>query len=103
MVLGILAVGPMLALAPLILAWRNAMSALGAAASVCLIIAAGALSYFAASFGPGMSLADTYGISGADYAPWGRVLMLVSAAALVGAAACGVLALRRARGATMEG
>ncbi|WP_448390204.1 HAAS signaling domain-containing protein [Microbacterium aurum] len=103
MVLGILAVGPMLALAPLILAWRNVVSALGAAASVCLIIAAGALGYFAASFGPGMSLADAYGISGADYAPWGRVLMLVSAAALVGAAACGVLALRRARGATMEG
>lgn len=35
-------------------------------------------------FGPGMSLADTFMISGADHAPWGLVLYGVSAAALAG-------------------
>lgn len=35
------------------------------------------------AFGPGMSLADTFMISGGDHAPWGVALYLVSAAALV--------------------
>lgn len=48
-----------------------------------LLLALGSPAYFVASFGPGMSLADTYGIGGADYAVWGVVLHVVSGIALV--------------------
>lgn len=101
-VLGVLAIGPLLALAPLILSWRTGTGAFAVIAGVLAVVAGGALGYFAASFSPGMSLADGYGISGGDYAPWGWVLMLVSAAAFVGAVVCGAVLLRRGRG-TMEG
>ncbi|MCD5348396.1 hypothetical protein [Agromyces sp. S2-1-8] len=60
-----------------------------------LLLVFGAPAYFIASFSPGMSLADTYMISGGDYAPWGHVLMLVSAAALAGLVAIAVAAVVR--------
>ncbi|WP_292687812.1 MULTISPECIES: hypothetical protein [unclassified Microbacterium] len=101
-VLGVLAIGPLLALAPLILSWRTGTGAFAVIAGVLAILAGGAVGYFAASFSPGMSLADAYGISGGDYAPWGRVLMLVSAVALLAAVVCGAVLLRRGRG-RMEG
>lgn len=41
----------------------------------------GAPGYFVASFGAGMALADTFGISGGDYSPWARPLYAVSALA----------------------
>ncbi|WP_261163959.1 hypothetical protein [Microbacterium sp. Marseille-Q6965] len=45
-----------------------------------------------------MALADTYGISGADRAPWSTILYAVSAAALVCALAlAGVTATRNRR------
>ena len=47
------------------------------------LIAMGTVGYFWASFNAGMSLADRFGIGGGDYAPWGGVLVRVSAAALV--------------------
>ena len=43
----------------------------------------GAGAYFIASFGAGMGLADTYGISGADYSPWAWPLYAVSVAAML--------------------
>lgn len=47
------------------------------------ILVAGTPAYFVASFGPGMALADAFGISGADYSSWSRVLYGVSLLALV--------------------
>ncbi|MFF2843399.1 hypothetical protein [Paenarthrobacter sp. NPDC057981] len=50
-----------------------------------LILSMGAPIYFVTSFPAGMALADAFFISGGDYAPWGGLLCLVSAAALTAA------------------
>lgn len=60
------------------------------------LLVMGALAYFWMSFGPGMSLADTYGISGGDHAPWASVLYLVSLMALAGLTVLTVRYVRRA-------
>ncbi|MFI8631215.1 hypothetical protein ACIGEP_01290 [Microbacterium sp. NPDC077663] len=52
-------------------------------AAYLAIIAGGAPAYFAASFGPGMSLADTFAISGGDHAAGGSVLMVASGTAAI--------------------
>lgn len=53
------------------------------------LLMGGAPAYFVASFGPGMALADTFGIGGGDASPWALPLYAVSAlsaiAVLVGA------------------
>jgi hypothetical protein len=61
------------------------------------VLSVGAFGYFAASFTAGMGLADTYGISGADYSPWARPLYLVSAASLIAAIVLGVSMTRASR------
>lgn len=94
-VLGYLAIGPLLALAPLILSWRRGAGVRGIVTAYCGILAAGALGYFMASFGPGMSLADAYDISGGDHAPFGLVLAIVSAVALVAGVVIGIPMARR--------
>ena len=48
-----------------------------------LLIVLGAPSLMFASFPAGMGIADTFGISGGDYAPWGGLLYVTSAVALV--------------------
>ncbi|MHC5557910.1 hypothetical protein [Kocuria sp. U4B] len=63
------------------------------------LVVVGAPSLFVVSFGSGMSLADTFGTSGGDHAPWALVLYLVSAlAAVVFLGTAGTR--RRAAGAT---
>lgn len=57
----------------------------------------GAVGYFVASFGAGMALADTFGISGADYSPWARPLYVVSALAAVAIVVGGAVAVARSR------
>lgn len=96
MVLGYLAIGPLFALAPLILSWWHGAGARGVAAAYCGLLAAGALGYFMAAFGPGMSLADAYGISGGDHTPVGLILGVVSLVALVAGVVLGVSSARRA-------
>jgi len=59
-----------------------------------LILGLGAPSYFWVSFPAGMALADAFAISGGDYAPWGGLLYLVSAAALTTALAVAVMTRR---------
>lgn len=49
-----------------------------------LILLLGTPAYFVASLSPGMNLADTFGIDGADYSPWAAPLFLVSLTALAG-------------------
>ncbi|WP_314431988.1 hypothetical protein, partial [Microbacterium lacticum] len=99
-VLATLLVGPVLALALVVIAALGRLSAVWCGAAVCAVIAAGALGYFGAAFIPGMSLADAYGISGGDHAPGGLVLCAVSAVAAAGAIVFAVVAARRgARGA----
>lgn len=99
-VLATLLVGPVLALALVVIAALGRLSAVWCAAAVCAVIAAGALGYFWAAVLPGMSLADAYGISGGDHAPGELVLRAVSAVAAVGAIVFAIVAARRgARGA----
>lgn len=59
-----------------------------------VLLAFGAFAYFGASFGPGMSLADTFGIGGADHSPWAMPLYLVSAASAIAATVMAVSASR---------
>lgn len=97
MTIGILAVGVLLAVVVLIATVAgSAVSAVGTTAIYLTLLVAGALGYFAASFGWGISLADTYGISGADYSPWALPLYAVSLLALAGLAIIALaLALNR--------
>lgn len=83
--LGVLLGGVLLALTLVLITWLSAAPRPCHVAAWFLgMLAAGSPAYFMASFGPGMALADTYGISGADTSPWGLPLHLVSAAALLG-------------------
>lgn len=63
------------------------------------IIVGGAPAYFVASFGPGMALADAFGISGGDHAPAGSVLMVTSSAAAIVLIVWGVAQATSARAA----
>lgn len=82
-VIAVLGVGVLLT--AVLLAWM--LRARAALAHVVLLglalVTFGAAGYLAASFNAGMSLADAFGISGADHAPWGGLLVRVSLAALV--------------------
>jgi len=62
-----------------------------------VLLMLGAIGYFAASFGAGMGLADTFGISGADYSPWAWPLYAVSALSGAALVVVGVMAAVRQR------
>ncbi|MDF2509593.1 MAG: hypothetical protein K0Q52_3452 [Microbacterium sp.] len=90
----ILGIGVVLAVVVAIVSIRGRAHPMVPAMSFLALLMLGAFGYFAASFGPGMSLADTFGIGGADYSPWARPLYAVSllagAALVVGAAVTGM-------------
>jgi hypothetical protein len=93
--IGVAALGVALAVALLVAAAvvrrpRPALVALG----VAVILAFGAPAYWLASFSMGMSLADTFAISGADASPWAAPLLLISGAAAVVAVALAPAATR---------
>lgn len=81
-----LAVMPLAAVVMLYLACTKQWSSRprATATQYLVLIALGALAYFVASFSPGMNLADTYGVGGEDYAPWGQVLLGVSGFGVAG-------------------
>lgn len=83
---GILSVGVGLAVVTFVLiAVLREATPLAAVIAYLVLLMFGAPAYFMASFGAGMGLADTYGISGGDYSPWARPLYLVSLLSLLGA------------------
>lgn len=85
-VIGLSSVGVSLAMALLIVAlWMPAPRPLLIAAGVATILAFGAPAYWLTSFSMGMSLADTFAISGADASPWATPLLVVSGLATVAA------------------
>lgn len=96
-VIGVLAVGPLLALVFLVLSAVIDLGVWATVASYLGLLATGMAGYFVASFGPGMGLADTYLISGGDYALGGVLLYAVSVLAMVGLFALFVGALVRNR------
>lgn len=92
----VMAVGPVLAVVWLVRAVRRRDSRpLEVAVGYLALLMVGALAYFVASFGAGMALADTFGISGGDHSPWAGPLYLTSGLALVGLLA--LAAVRRVR------
>jgi len=80
----VMGIGPLVATGVLRRTWRRPGLEPSRVARVYLILLAlGAPAYFFASFSPGMSLADTYLISGGDHSPWAWPLYLVSVVAAV--------------------
>lgn len=90
-----LAVGVAIAVVIAVLSIRSRLDATVTALLFLVVLALGVPAYFVASFGPGMSLADTFMISGADASPWAAPLYIVS---LLAAGAIVGLAVRLARG-----
>ena len=80
---GIPALGVVLALALGVFGMRSRTSVFTLALGYLALLIAGTPAYFVASFGAGMSLADTYFIGGADHSPWSWPLHATSAAATV--------------------
>lgn len=83
LVIGVLSIGPILAVVGLIVVAKTAMTPSATALIFLVLLALGAFGYFAASFGPGMALADTYPISGVDRSPWAVPLYATSLTAIV--------------------
>lgn len=89
-VLGILGAGVCLAIGVAVVCVVMRAHPIVPAMTFLAVLMGGTPAYFVASFGPGMALADTFGISGADASPWALPLYAISAlsavAVLVGAA-----------------
>jgi hypothetical protein len=103
-VIGALSIGPVIAVALLVLTGvRRAVSPRHVVALYLGLLALGVFVYFAASFGPGMALADTFSIGGADYSPWAAPLYLVSLGSVIALVAIAVQgAVRRRRAGFIE-
>lgn len=80
---GVSTLGVVLALVLGVFGVRSRTPVFTLALGYLALLAAGTLAYFVASFGAGMSLADTYFIGGADHSPWSWPLHATSAAAMV--------------------
>lgn len=83
-VLGILGAGVCLGVGTAVVCLLTRAPAVVAGMTFLVLLMGGAPAYFVASFGPGMGLADTFGISGADASPWALPLYAVSALSAVG-------------------
>ncbi|MFX8942082.1 hypothetical protein ABTN11_20655, partial [Acinetobacter baumannii] len=63
---------------------ERAIGVLAATAIYLTLLVLGEPAYIFTSFGVGMALADTYGITGGDASPWGMPLHVTSLLALLG-------------------
>ena len=82
-VLGILGAGVCLAIGTAAVCIVTRAHPVVPAMTFLALLMGGAPAYFVASFGPGMALADTFGIGGADASPWALPLFAVSALAAI--------------------
>lgn len=82
-VLGFLVFGVLLAVAAAWVCIATKAPPIVAASGPLALLVLGAPAYFIASFGPGMSLADTFGISGGSHSPGNLPLYATSALAAV--------------------
>ena len=94
--------GVLLAIAALLITVRNRRLPLAVIAGGYLwLLILATPAYFWASFGAGMSLANTFGINGGDYSPWAWPIYLISALATGGLVAIlvisGVKVIRNTR------
>lgn len=86
----ILLIGPLLAVVVAIFTVRGRLSAGTALMIMLALLALGTPAYFMASFPAGMTLADTFGVGGADHAPWADILHAISLLAVVALALVGI-------------
>lgn len=94
----IMGVGPIFAVVILGLAVARRITNPWVTALIYLaVLTVGPGAYFVASFGAGMSLADTYGISGGDDSPWARPFCVVSLAAAVSLVAAAIVVTKKSR------
>ena len=96
MVLGILGAGVVFAIGVAAVAIGRGAHPIVTAMCFLAVLAGGTPAYFVASFGPGMALADTFMISGADASHWSLVLYLTSVLSLLVVLIGAVVAARRA-------
>ncbi|MCA1306660.1 hypothetical protein LC082_07105 [Microbacterium esteraromaticum] len=82
--LGVLAVGVVIAIVIAVLGMRADLDPDVLMLLFLIVLVLGAPAYFVASFAPGMSLADTFFISGADASPWAASLYITSLLASAG-------------------
>ncbi|GAA1314399.1 MAG: hypothetical protein ACTH6N_04140 [Brachybacterium tyrofermentans] len=92
----VLALGPLIAVLITIIGWRGRIPTTGMLVAMLGLLMLGTPAYFVASFPAGMTLADTFGIGGADHSPWAGVLHLVSLLALIALVVIAVRAVIRA-------
>ena len=92
----LMAVGPALVIALLVrVGKRPELQPRMVASRYLILLALGTPAYFIASFGPGMALADRYGIGGGDASPWAVPLHVTSMLAVI--ALAGLAAWNRSR------
>ena len=96
-VIGILAIGPALAIAAAVVCIANRVPSIVAASGPLALLVLGAPGYFIASFAPGMALADSFMISGGSHSPGDQPLYAVSAVTAIGVIALAIAAAVRAR------
>ncbi|MEO2096495.1 MAG: hypothetical protein ABGX90_05040 [Brachybacterium sp.] len=75
--------GPLIAATAALTARRGRLSARGLLMIMLGLLALGTPIYLVASFPAGMTLADTFGVGGADHAPWARILHTISLVAVL--------------------
>lgn len=96
-VVGVIAMGPVFAVIFLVLFTVTGAGVWSTVAGYLGLLVAGMPGYVVASFGPGMGMADTYGISGGDFSPGWFPLYAVSTLALLALVAILVGAAVRSR------
>lgn len=95
MVLGILGAGVVFAIGVATVAIVRGAHPIVTTMCFLAVLAGGAPAYFAAAFGPGMALADTFMISGGDASRWSLLLYLISVLSLLIVLVGAVVAARR--------
>lgn len=75
--------GPVIAAVAAVASWRGRISTSTLLMIMLGLLAGGTPVYFVASFPAGMTLADTFGIGGADSSPWATLLHYISMLALL--------------------
>lgn len=97
--LALLAVGVAVAVAGAVLTVRRRWPALNVAAGYLALLALSTPAAFVAGFSTGMTVADTFGVSGGSHTPTGAAMRGVATVCAVAAVVVAVFAARRASGA----
>lgn len=98
LMVAVLLPGPLIAAAAAAAARRGRLSGTALGSIMLGLLAGGSPVHLVASFPAGMTLADTFGVGGADHAPWALLLHVVSLLALLALVLLGIVRAVRAAG-----